>query len=189
MGIGSKFITLKPVPYLSENHDLNALLAFLDQATHLTELSSKSQWTTQNKGFRGSTLGQHMRHTLDHVEALCTGLPKGVVNYDLRIRATDMETSPSTAHARCLALKAEITQLGSNYESSSAVNALSSCSNHGESHPQPSSFGRELQFVISHTVHHFAILAAICHSLGIETRTDFGIAPSTLKHQETLSSK
>ncbi|MDC0087938.1 hypothetical protein OAI07_00185 [Akkermansiaceae bacterium] len=175
--------------YLSENHDLNALLAFLDQAAALTELASDNQWGNRNDGFRGSTLGQHMRHTLDHVEALCTGLPKGVVNYDLRIRATNMETSTSTANSRCQFLKAELTKIGQDYTSDSKVNALSSCSNDSESHPQSSSFGRELQFVISHTVHHFAILAAICHSLDIATSADFGIAPSTLKHQETLSAK
>lgn len=169
------------------NHDLNALLAFLDQAAELANAASDNQWAAGNDGFRGSTLGQHMRHTLDHVEALCSGLPQGEINYDLRKRATDIEASTSTASARCLTLKKELTILGSNYEPCSAVKSLSSCSNQGESLPQSSSFGRELQFVISHTVHHFAILAAICHAQGIATQANFGVAPSTIKHRETIS--
>ena len=48
---------------------------------------------------------------------------------------------------------------------------------------QPSTPGRELQFLVSHTVHHFAMIGGICHSLGVEVDKDFGVAPSTLRHQ------
>lgn len=175
--------------HLLENHDLSALLALLDQAATLADSVSDEQWTIRNESFRGSTLGQHMRHTLDHIETLCNGLPKGLVNYDLRIRATNVESSAATASARCIALKKELEEIGHNFAPSSPVTSLSSCSGAEPSQPQPSSFGREIQFVSSHTVHHFAILAAICHAQGIATRPDFGIATSTLKHRETTSAK
>jgi hypothetical protein len=45
----------------------------------------------------------------------------------------------------------------------------------------PSTIGRELQFLASHTVHHFAIMAMILRLQDIHPPADFGIAPSTLR--------
>ena len=53
--------------------------------------------------------------------------------------------------------------------------------------PSSSTLGRELQFLVSHTVHHFAIIGAICHRMDIELAPTFGIAPSTLKHRKALA--
>ncbi len=172
---------------IPENHDLNALLAFIDQATELAHNVNSKSWTHPNAGFRGSTLGQHMRHTLDHIEAICIGLNEGVVNYDARRREQDIETNPTTASERCVKLKETLISLGRLYPADTAIKSIASCSSDCEPIPQISSFGRELQFVISHTVHHFAIIAAICHSQDITTSSEFGVAPSTLKHRETIS--
>lgn len=52
----------------------------------------------------GSTIGKHLRHSLDHYRLLLDAAPSasaaaGVieVNYDTRVRMVDMETSPSAA--------------------------------------------------------------------------------------------
>lgn len=41
---------------------------------------------------------------------------------------------------------------------------------------------RELQFLLSHTVHHFALIATLLERFEIGVPEDFGIAPSTLKY-------
>ncbi len=41
---------------------------------------------------------------------------------------------------------------------------------------------RELQFLLSHTVHHFALIAVLLERFEIAVPDDFGIAPSTLKY-------
>ena len=41
---------------------------------------------------------------------------------------------------------------------------------------------RELQFLVSHTIHHYAIIGTILRSRGFEPGMDFGVAPSTLRH-------
>ncbi|MEQ1765522.1 MAG: hypothetical protein ABL984_20505, partial [Pyrinomonadaceae bacterium] len=46
----------------------------------------------------------------------------------------------------------------------------------------PSSVAREVEFVHSHTVHHHALIAEKLARCGIKITTDFGVAPSTLKH-------
>lgn len=52
----------------------------------------------------GSTIGKHLRHSLDHYRLLLDAVPStsaaaGVieVNYDTRVRMLDMETTPTSA--------------------------------------------------------------------------------------------
>jgi hypothetical protein len=42
---------------------------------------------------------------------------------------------------------------------------------------------RELEFLLSHTVHHYAIVAILCRLQGIAVDDGFGVAPSTLRHR------
>jgi uncharacterized damage-inducible protein DinB len=44
--------------------------------------------------------------------------------------------------------------------------------------------GRELVFVLSHTVHHNALIAVMARTLGVSVPDRFGYAPSTLAHLE-----
>ncbi|MGC6565166.1 MAG: hypothetical protein ACON38_06080 [Akkermansiaceae bacterium] len=52
---------------------------------------------------------------------------------------------------------------------------------------QPSTAGRELQFLLSHTVHHFAMIGGICKCLEVSLEEGFGVAPSTLRHHKEVS--
>jgi hypothetical protein len=45
-----------------------------------------------------------------------------------------------------------------------------------------SSIARELQSLLSHTVHHYALIAIALRLQGIEPSAEFGVAPSTLEH-------
>ena len=46
-----------------------------------------------------------------------------------------------------------------------------------------SSAGREFSFVLSHTIHHDALVGVIVRSLGREPPVEFGCAPSTLRYK------
>ena len=48
----------------------------------------------------------------------------------------------------------------------------------------PTSPGRELAFVLSHTVHHNALIRVMVKLLGADVPADFGYAPSTLAHRK-----
>jgi hypothetical protein len=45
-----------------------------------------------------------------------------------------------------------------------------------------SSIGRELQFLLSHTIHHYALIALALRLQGYEPSAEFGVAPSTLQY-------
>jgi uncharacterized damage-inducible protein DinB len=44
---------------------------------------------------------------------------------------------------------------------------------------------RELAFVISHTIHHNALIRVMVKLLGADIPSDFGYAPSTIAHQRS----
>jgi uncharacterized damage-inducible protein DinB len=47
--------------------------------------------------------------------------------------------------------------------------------------------GRELQFLASHTLHHYALIAALLRLQGVEPGEEFGVAPGTLEHRRRLA--
>jgi hypothetical protein len=47
--------------------------------------------------------------------------------------------------------------------------------------------GRELAFVLSHTVHHNALIAVMALTLGVSIPDRFGYAPSTIAHLEKVA--
>jgi hypothetical protein len=49
----------------------------------------------------------------------------------------------------------------------------------------PSTLVRELLFLVSHTVHHFAVIRLLLAAEGIDPGEEFGTAPSTLAHAAT----
>jgi hypothetical protein len=51
------------------------------------------------------------------------------------------------------------------------------------------SLERELQFLLSHTVHHFALVALLLRAQGFEVSADFGVAPSTLAYWQPQSTQ
>ena len=48
-----------------------------------------------------------------------------------------------------------------------------------------STVGRELQYLLDHTIHHYAIIAIILKAQSITVPEEFGVAPSTLKYWES----
>jgi hypothetical protein len=137
-------------------------------------------------GYAGP-VGAHLRHVIEHYEALVFPAAHGAVDYDSRGRDRALERSPALARERLLAVRA---QLGA-----WAPRALHmSVQVHGQAGTDgafdfavASSMERELVFLASHTVHHFALLAPHCQQHGIPTPADFGQAPSTVAHTRATS--
>ncbi|MBP6670575.1 MAG: hypothetical protein KA180_14065, partial [Gemmatimonadales bacterium] len=47
-----------------------------------------------------------------------------------------------------------------------------------------SSVKRELQFLVSHTVHHYALIKELLRREGFDPGAEFGVAPSTLQARD-----
>jgi hypothetical protein len=158
------------------------LLAFnqhvIDQALALVGAYEGQQSTR----FAGP-VGSHLRHVVEHYEALLFPRDAGLVDYDSRLRSKTLETDPNVAANRLRSLRAQLTELPAAHLDA-PVQVLGLAGTAGEfSFAVPSSISRELVFLASHAVHHYALLAAHCQAQGIHIPADFGKAPATVAHE------
>jgi hypothetical protein len=163
---------------------LKSNIYFLEQAERLLIKISDQDYCCTIDRFYGSTLGQHVRHCLDHYHSLFGGLEGALVDYDRRARDEGLEVSTELAIAEIATIRDRLSGLFFG-ELSLPLRVKMDCGG-GEQEWQRSTLGRELQFLVSHTVHHFALIGGMCRCLGIETEEGFGVAPSTLRQRENV---
>lgn len=157
---------------------------FLNQGIRLLSSISDEDYAFNNGKYFKSGIGRHFRHILEHYLSLINGYTHKI-NYDERPRDLKMETERTFAIST---IRSIIDSLEVFLDKPELIdNTLEVQSNEGikeEGTPwSESSIRRELQFLISHTVHHYALIALILKTMDIETEEGFGVAPSTLKHE------
>ena len=128
-----------------------------------------------------SSIGSHVRHSLDHVAAVACGSDR--LDYDTRQRGTDVERSRTSARMRIDELTAELSKLIS-ADAGRVVRIAAVVDVDGPMVELQSTLGRELAFVISHTVHHHAMITAAAKLAGVMLPERFGLAPSTIRAAE-----
>ena len=125
------------------------------------------------------SVGEHVRHVLDHVSSLVAASSSCALSYDHRTRGTGIETEPSVAVREMMRLDAAL-ERWSERSLDEPVNVVAMMSADGQEVTGWSTFARELAFVMSHTVHHQAIVALLLEQLGVQSPSErFGYAPST----------
>jgi len=106
------------------------------------------------------------------------GVACGAVDYDSRVRGTSVETDPEAAAVAleqvCDALSACLADVDRQ------VSVCSVTDRDGARVETRSTFGRELVFLQSHTVHHAAMIRAILAAADLEVPAEFGFAPATI---------
>ena len=130
-----------------------------------------------------ANLGKHLRHITDHYQLLFDGLNKGCVDYDQRKRVEIEENNRSAMILRLRQICGELEAIR-NQTAKDQTLLISLAVDEGVEAPTvPTSLSRELVFLQSHTVHHYAIIAAILKLQNHPLDKEFGIAPSTLKYE------
>jgi hypothetical protein len=163
------------VPALALAGCLMDLAALLEGTSDLDYLSRP------DRGQSGS-VGAHVRHCLDHVRAVVDAAAGGVLSYDCRERDTAIE------HNRTLGMHA-LRQRGAQLKalaggpSDRPVRLQALVDAAGGTVEVSSSLGRELVFVLQHTIHHQAIIGLLLATRGIAIPPRFGYAPSTVRRQ------
>ena len=160
---------------------IQANLHYLKQAELLLEPLSDLSFCQPAESFYRSSIGSHLRHCLDHYDSFNQGLASGEVDYDKRMRLPELESETARALAKTREVSAALRSIDLKTHPLQLLVKMD-CGM-GETNWQPSSLGRELQFLISHTIHHFAMIGGICNEVGVALPPDFGIAPSTLRHR------
>jgi uncharacterized damage-inducible protein DinB len=161
---------------------ISALQATLRQDSDLLAALTPEQYRRSPSGHFKSSVGMHLRHSLDHFGAFFDGLLLRRIDYESRQRDTDIEQQPEVA---LRAIRAYIDQLEA-LRSEPGVELEVREENDSKSTELvwlPSSMARELQFLLGHTVHHNALIAMVVDGLGVPIPADFGVAPSTLRYE------
>ena len=155
------------------------LAALLGQLAWVLRRVNDEQYAVERaRGVSGS-IGGHVRHCLDHVSALIAAAGAGQVDYDHRRRGTAVES------CRVAAL-AEIQRVTQGLHTVTVqspdrpLQLVAALDVQGARISAPSSVGRELAFVVSHTIHHLALIALLLRDLSIEVPPRFGYAPTTV---------
>ncbi len=138
-----------------------------------------------NHRFFASGIGKHIRHILDMYQCFLM-FEDGSIDYDDRERDTRLETDREYAIEKARELIDRLESL----RNSAVVESLSVSSNEGPNTAGispwcSSSLVRELQYLASHTVHHYAIIAMILRILGHGCPEHFGVAPSTILYEQS----
>lgn len=154
----------------------------IEQGVRLLEQLPVDVFTASSPSTLGASIGGHLRHNLDHYACFQRGMSGGRIDYDDRERAADVETRPQAAISALQRAAGEMKALSDDVLDRSLEVRMDT----GEGEERPwtrSSVRRELQFLLSHTVHHYALIAMVCRLYGQQVDDDFGVAPSTLKHR------
>jgi len=162
----------------------SACTTILGQLTDVLHQIEEQDFSTPSKTLSNSTVGQHLRHTLEFFLCLEQGFGKGVVNYDKRAHDKLIETDKFIALAAIHRIRDFVTtqkedqplRLEVGYERHSEECVTIS-----------TNYFRELTYNIEHAVHHMAIMKIGIREVAayVKLPADFGIAVSTMRYQES----
>jgi hypothetical protein len=130
-----------------------------------------------------SSVGEQFRHDLDFVNTFLNGIQLGRVDYTRRERDVHVSRSRSYAIDK-FERAARRVELIRPQQLSGLVSVRSEVDG---SIWLPSSVAREIEFVLSHTIHHHALIAEKLEVQGISLDAELGVAPSTKDYRSRFA--
>jgi hypothetical protein len=160
----------------------------LRQGVDLIETLDDELYKKSQQPVAASGIGGHIRHCIDHVRSLLDGLTAGRIDYDSRQRDLLVEQDRGYAIVKMREVIAGLDELRDEPNKDyGSLDIKMDVPDGAESFWTTSSIERELQSMISHTVHHFALIAFLVRLNGATTTEDFGVARSTLDYWKERS--
>jgi len=157
-------------------------LEIIQQGQYFLSALNEAQYQQVLRPVFTSSAGAHMRHIIDHYQALMTRSDT-LIDYNRRNRFNQIETDTVAAQQALAGIASWIQQL-TDEQLLSPVDVVSEISiREQQNYVAKSTLGRELMFVSSHAVHHFFTLKLIAQALHISLDKNFGLAPATASFQ------
>ena len=146
----------------------------IDQSIVLLQSLSHDEYQDICQPLFSASIGQHIRHIVDHFTSLMRGLQ------------SDIETSLAVAISQLHHIKTWILTL-TDSQLLTALSVVSDINVHHTHHVTvQSTTARELVFCASHAIHHYALVKIIRQLQGAQVDVNFGIAPATIAYQQSL---
>lgn len=154
----------------------------LNQLTDIVNQLDEADFTKPSESLSRSTIGQHLRHTLEFFICFQQGYESGLINYDKRAHDKLIETDKYIALAainrvtdfvNLLQEKVLRLEVGYDLRKEDFITVETNAT-------------RELVYNIEHAVHHMAIMKIGIREVApyVNLPHDFGIAASTIRYQE-----
>ncbi|GAB5408839.1 MAG: hypothetical protein BalsKO_12040 [Balneolaceae bacterium] len=164
---------------------VNSNIFFLNQGMELLSQVSDEMYASNNGPYNKSGIGRHFRHVIEHYLSLVNE-ENSTIDYDARDRDLRLENSREFMISTMSEVISSLEKFSTKPDYlKKEINVRSNEGIDEEDSPLSSStIRRELQFLISHTVHHYALIGLILKTMGFNPSPEFGIAPSTLKYEQ-----
>ena len=168
-------------------HLNQACFNILDQLGDLVSQIKEGDYCKPIETLSNSTIGQHIRHTLEFFICLEGGFQSGTINYDRRAHDKLIETD------KFLGLSA-INRIKDFVQNQSEDRSLKLEVGYDVSKDEfisiATNYSRELVYNIEHAVHHMALIKIGVREAAsyINLPSDFGIAASTIRYKESIES-
>lgn len=155
-------------------------IEIIDQLIDLLNDIDIQVYTDALQPLHHSTVGKHVRHITEFYLCALNGYENGIVDYDARERNILIELDKHYTVETLENVKHQLQTLNSDRNLT-----LKSKFGSNESLDIPSSFFRELTYLIEHTIHHLAIIKIGLNEVfpEIEIPKNFGVAHSTIRYQ------
>jgi hypothetical protein len=165
-----------------QDFDAKRLLRFSAAALAQAHPLVAAHWRSRASAYT-YPIGAHLRHVIEHYEALLQPQWPGVVDYDQRPRDRELQTNPDVALRRMHALLRRLNEwTAADLDTTVQVRGRGGLA--GDfGFAVSSSVARELVFVTSHAIHHYALLKPHCMQHGLPIPAEFGRAPATVAHE------
>ena len=159
--------------------------AILTQLENSIYLLSDKQYNSEVETLSGATIGQHTRHILEMFLCLEQGYATGKVNYEKRKRDILIETSKGKAIDIIHHISNHLFQ-----DNKELVLDAGFDENSDDLISFPTNYFREIAYNLEHTIHHMALIKiGIKEVSNIQLPTGYGMASSTLKYRNKVSTK
>lgn len=176
-----------PANGLGSGHRFVAALnqQVLRQGIDVIRRLGDEQYVAAPDGIAHSGAGAHFRHIYDYYRCFLRDVDGGRVDYDRRDRDPRFETDRDHAVACLEDLIARFDRLAAaTVDGTTVLEAKMDAvgDDDEDGHWNRTTVKRELRFLVSHTIHHYALIAVVLKLQGFECGPDFGVAPSTIEY-------
>jgi len=161
----------------------NSYVDIIEQAVSLLDDISLADYQEVLTPHFSSSIGGHIRHIVDHFLALKQASTSGEINYNKRNRHADLEQFPQSAIATCESITAWLEETRSTQLLNQRVLVTTDIDiSHTKGTTCESTLERELVFVASHAIHHYALIRIIRNMQGKALPEFFGYASYTISY-------
>lgn len=133
--------------------------------------------------------GPHLRHVMDHHAALLADGADTFLDYDHRARDRRFESDPALALERLHELQLALAALRDRQLNETVSVGLTIGTEGDTFMVGTSSLGRELLFLASHAIHHFALIRPRLEAAGVVLPDSFGKAPDTVRYEREQAAR